>query len=371
MKLHFSTHKKKGLIIILIGICSIAIGFFVSWKRAIATVQAPQFLFSVNAREYLPDDYITYKIEGALPNAPITFAEWRNGQYQGTFSAGNTDANGNWTAIDWLGNYELSNIAGHIKREYTVSGVSSADEWDNVEQYHTWYCHVPSVNKCLQIAQEKRGGQSRPIIVRIPEPPNEHIPVTYDLNKVKAYYLVVERPITPGAIPSVIIHDIENDQLITYMKIKVRIMREPTTPCEICVNNSTYPSSLDPVASDELIVVVSGTASGEGLHIGNITLSQIYRGNEAWGAAHAVHLFVRNKFNPKVVAMAGGPASIYTVGILNNVPYLSVNTTGIFYVRNVQHGMHPLMSLNPVPNDPSTSDQFSISISDLQNILNQ
>lgn len=367
MKLQFSNRKKKGLIIILIGICSITMGGIISWKRAIATVQAPQFRFSVNAREYLPDDYVTYKIEGALPNAPITYAQWRNNQYEGTFPAGNTDANGNWTAIDWLGNYPLSSIAGHIKREYTVGGVSSAHEWDNVEEYNHWYCHIASVNKCVQIAQERRGGQSRTTWVRIPEPLNEHIPITYDLNEVKTHYLVVERPINPGAPPSVTIHDVENDQLITYEKRKFRVMREPTTPCEICVNNSTYPSSLDPVASDELIVVYSGGT----LTIGNINFVQIYRGDEAWVSAEAVHLLVRNKFNPKIVAMAGGPAGIYPIVLVNNVPHIIVNDFGNYYVRNVKNGMHPLMSLNPVPNDPSTSDQFTISVSNLQNILNQ
>jgi hypothetical protein len=380
MNLRLTRYKQVGLSIIFACVCALLAGVFVAAKKA--AVQAPQFKFRVNARDYIvssdpfyQSDYITYRITGAAPNSPITFKQWKDGQYHGQFSGGNTDANGNWTALDWLGNYPATALVGHWKREYFVAGKSDPYEWDYISyvpgRINYWYCHSSSVNKCLQISQERRQGLSGNTVVA--EPSSTDTPITYNLNEVKSHCLAVQFLPTsaPGTTPPpVTVHDTQNDQLITYLKIKVTVLREPTQPCNLCSNSPTYPSSLDPVAADQVILVYPGTVGGLGLLAGNIRLLQARRG---YMSGNSVLLLRRNKFNPKIVYLAGGPSAIYPIGFRfpGNIPVFTVNNHGNGYVMNVKHGLHPLMALNPVPNDPSTSDDLSMDVSQLQTILNQ
>jgi hypothetical protein len=236
---------------------------------------------------------------------------------------------------------------------------------------------VTTQQAAIQV-QERRQGQLETVTIR--EAAFEDIPITYKLDEVKAHYLAVVRlQRWQGAElvqdPMVSVYNQPNNRILTYRKIKVQILLEPTIPCELC-QDGPYPESLNPVAADELILLHSG---GTAIANGKI-FRQTYRGisgismnAQANGPDHkqsSVLLLNRDKNNPTLVTIGCDRSCIYPITYDGDVPKIKVNSADN-YVMEAKYGLHPLMSLNPVPNDPKTSDELNMPVSQLQTILNQ
>lgn len=356
---------RKRIIVSLIVLITLSLtaGLFVAAKKRAkrkAVQEAQPFEFEVNATEYAYNEYITYRIKNAPPNSPIYWSatvggsqEWENGAFYDNY----TNGNGEWSETHQLPGWLP---AGHWIKQATIGGQTATTEFDlEASDVPWWYCHLTSISKCVQIAQEKGVAQ-----VRVRNPISIGQAQTFDLNEIKQKLTVVK---LTNWVAGVTVYDPQTDKIRVYDKFKAQFLHSATNPSPNVTGSYPLPPGVGSIASDEAVLIHGyGSTSVNG-----ITVTQQPFGMRNLANAYKVYLVYRNDYNPQVIHLAVGPAGMYwieTPGGGNNYIYVNEDDN---YILDFKKGYHPFIALNPTPNDPSTTVNFKIKVNDLVNILNQ
>jgi hypothetical protein len=349
--------KKKTTLILIVVVAVIAamtMGLIVREKRRSA--QAVEFDFRANALSYLPNEYVTYSITGGPPNAPIYWSTWLADSPRdvNVFRGDYTDGAGAWTS-----KVLIPSPSGHWIYDAIINGVSERAEFDVADNGtpFVWYCHLGSVQECKRIALEKG---SKNVVVG--NPLFIDYVAEFKLTAIKQYYTAVKWLKCTGFCT---VYDADDDVLRSYHKYQVQVLHEATAPVPLTTEPITLPPCVGAIAADEIVL----SDNYGGMMMDGVWMKQQPFGSSALASYQGVML-VRRDYNPQVVTLATGPNSIYPIVVVGGRDMMEVNVFGD-YVMGHKNGYHPLISLNPTPNVPSTSPQFLMDPNDLANILNQ